>query len=108
MPNLKNIELYEFFNLGGGSRRKPEIEVIYSKEKSLVVETNDSVVYLNILPSISLLEKPENPHVSIIILFREGRIICGFENGDEILDSKNMEISTGNIFDYLNGINIHI
>lgn len=108
MGDLKNIELYEFFNLGAGSRRKPEIDVIYAKEKSLVIETNDPVVYLNILPNIGLIETPENPHVSMVILFREGVSICGFENGDEILDSKNSEIISGNIFDYLNGINIHI
>lgn len=108
MSDLKNLELYEFFNLGGGSRRNPEIDVIYAKEKSLVIETDNPLVYLSILPNIALLETPENPHVSMIILFKEGRIICGFENGEEVLDSKNLEIASGNIFDYLNGINIRI
>lgn len=109
MPELKNLELYEFFNLGGGgSKRKPDVDVIYARGKFLVIETNDPVVYLNMIPGIDILEKPENPHVSMIILFSEGKTICGFENGDEILESKRGEIATGNIFDYLNGINIQI
>ena len=108
MTELKNLEIYEFFNLGGGSKRKPELDVIYAKGKFLVVETNEPVVYSNILPEIDLLEKPDNPHVSMIILFNDGKKFCGFENGDEVLNSGTGEIAAGNIFDYLSGINIHI
>jgi hypothetical protein len=109
MPELKNLELYEFFNLGGsGSKRKPDVDVIHASSKFLVIETNDPIVYLNIVSGVDLLEKPENPHVSMIILFSEGKSVCGFENGDEILESKRGEIATGNIFDYLKGMNIQI
>jgi len=109
MSDLKNLELYEFFKLGGSSKRKPEIDVIYSKDKNLVIETNDSAVYLSISPGSDILEKPENPHVSMIILFSEGKIVCGFENGEETFDSKRGEISAVNIFDYLNtSLNIQI
>ena len=105
---MRNIELYEFFNMG--KKESPLFKVLYSGPNGLVVECEDITPCLHIMPVINELEKPEDgTYSSVIIFFKDGPVGTGFETGSEtIFPNERERIVGSNIIDLLKEFNINI
>jgi hypothetical protein len=106
---MKNIEIYEFFNLGNKEREK-KFKIIHSDKNGLVLECEFFDGCLDILPAIALLEKPESGVISsIIIFFSKGEICAGFDTGSQTVVSDNpLSVVDQNVFEFINQFNVHI
>jgi len=106
---MKNIELYEFFNIMGKNKER-SFKVLFCDSKGLVLESESLSDCVHILPGLSELELPgEDNFSSVIIFYRDGKCAGGYENGSQVItwDTSN-EIKDLNIFDLLSEYNISI
>jgi hypothetical protein len=105
---MRNIELYEFFNMG--KKESPLFKVLYSGPNGLVIECEDISPCLHIIPEIKELKKPDDGmYSSVIIFFKEGAIGAGFDLGNEtIFPDERERIVGSNIIDLLKEFNINI
>jgi hypothetical protein len=106
---MKNIELYEFFNIMGKNKEK-SFKVLFCDSNGLVLESESLSDCIHILPGLSELESPgEDDFSSIIIFFKSGKCSGGYENGSQTITwDTNNEIKNMNIFDLLSEYNISI
>ena len=106
---MKNIELYEFFNIMGKNKER-SLKVLFCNAAGLVLESESLSDCIHILPELSELELPgEDDFSTIILFFKDGKCAGGYENGTQTVAwDKPESIKDLNIFDMLREYNISI
>jgi hypothetical protein len=106
---MKNIELYEFFNLVKNDKEK-RFKVIHSDQNGIVLETDFFPGCYDIFPGIKDLDKPDDLlGTSIILFFKSGKIAAGFDSGEQtVVSESGSSIIDQNIFNFIEQFNIRI
>ena len=106
---MKNIELYEFFNIMGKNKER-SMKVLFCNQNGLVLESDSIDDCAHILPDLILLDQPADSGYSpLIIFFNNGKYAGGYESGSQIVTSdRPKETQESNIFDFMREYNIAI
>jgi hypothetical protein len=106
---MRNIELYEFFNLVKSDKEK-WFKIIHSDQNGIVLEADFFPGCYDIFPGIKNLDKPEDLlGASIILFFKSGKIAAGFDSGEQTVVSESVaSIVDQNIFNFIEQFNIYI
>jgi len=99
---MKNIEVYEFFNFSSQKKADKVFKVLHSSANGLVVETDHLEDCYHILSELKeILDTKPDFDSSVILFFKDGRSVGGFEEGTAVATNSRPSRIEENIIKFL-------